>query len=356
MHTLRRSFVALALAAPLLAAPHDPGLSSVHVSRTAERVHVHAAFANADFQAAASLDRDGNGAIDAAELASAGPGLADLVTSRFVLRDGEILLPATLTAARIAENADVELELSFAAPSGTASVAFEAAFLQRLSRGHRCYTCFVDAGGEVVTDALLTPARNRFGLPTIDAAVASGFAQSWSFFVFGIEHILIGFDHLAFLLALLVAGVAWRRVVATITAFTIAHSITLLAAALGVLRLPSLLVEATIAGSIVVVAAANLLQGRRPAHRWPLAFAFGLVHGFGFAGVLADLRVGGDAALLPLVTFNLGVEVGQLAFALVVVPLLAFAARRPWGRRVPGVVSIAVGAAGLFWLGQRLTG
>jgi len=356
MHTLIRSAVALACAAPLLAAPHDPGLSSVHVSRTAERVHVHAAFANADFRAASSIDRNGDGAIDTAELAAAA-GLAELVASQFALRDGEILVPATLAAAHIAENADVELELSFAAPSSTASLAFEAVFLQRLSRGHRCYTCFVDAAGEVVTDALLTPARNRFGLPTIDAAATvAGFAQSWSFFVFGVEHILVGFDHLAFLLALLAAGVAWRRVVATITAFTVAHSITLLAAALGVLRLPPLFVEATIAASIVVVALANLLQGGRQSHRWPLAFVFGLVHGFGFASVLTDLRVGGSDAVLPLVTFNLGVEVGQLAFALVVVPLLALAARRPWGRSVPGFVSIAVGAAGLFWLGERLLG
>ena len=172
----------------------------------------------------------------------------------------------------------------------------------------------------------------------------------------GIDHILIGFDHLAFLLALLVGCRSWRRIVATITAFTIAHSLTLLGAATGLVRLPSLLVEATIAGSIVAVAAANLLQRGRAAHRWPWAFGFGLVHGFGFAGVLADLDVGGaqSAGLAPLLCFNLGVEIGQLAFTLAIVPLLRFAARRPRGAHVAPAVSLAVGILGCWWPCERL--
>jgi hypothetical protein len=143
--------------------------------------------------------------------------------------------------------------------------------------------------------------------------------------------------------------------VLTITAFTVAHSLTLLAAALGLVALPSLLVEATIAASIVCVALANLWQRGQASHRWPLAFGFGLVHGFGFAGVLADLGFTAEAALLPLLAFNLGVEAGQLLFAALTVPLLAWAGRR-FGAKVGLGVSVAVGLAGLGWLLTRRAG
>ena len=121
------------------------------------------------------------------------------------------------------------------------------------------------------------------------------------------------------------------------------------------MHLPSLLVEATIAASIVVVVAAcNLLARSRLAHGWPLAFGFGLVHGFGFAGVLADLSIGGPDMLLPLLTFNLGMEVGQLAFVCIAVPLLALAMRHRRGRAVPVLVLVGVGVAGVWWLCERL--
>ncbi len=146
----------------------------------------------------------------------------------------------------------------------------------------------------------------------------------------GIEHIFSGYDHLSFLLALLLVipvgatGVSVRRglgdVVRVVTAFTLAHSVTLLLAGLEVVRLPSRLVEPAIAASILFVAVENLL--RTPRHRFVLTFAFGLVHGFGFASILREVGLPPRGVLPSLLSFNLGVELGQLAVVALVAPML----------------------------------
>lgn len=341
--------IVLAAVVTLAAAPHDPGLSSLRVERVADAFVVHAAFANDDFRAAVAIDADNSGAIDAAELAAAQPLLERTVAPAFALGGrGPLSIVAVL-----ADNDDVELLLRFVpVPEGVLT----APFLERLSRGHRCYVAVVDAADAIISDALLSPLANEFMLPELSAP-ASGFGQAGLFFLLGVEHILLGFDHLAFLLALLAAGVTLGRALWTITAFTVAHSLTLIGASLGVVGLPSLLVEAIIAASIVWVAAANLLSKSSTApHRWPLALGFGLVHGFGFAGVLADLDVGAATSIVPLLTFNLGVEVGQLLFALLVVPMLWLVGLTVHGPRARAFVSITVGLAGIFWFVERVPG
>ena len=139
-----------------------------------------------------------------------------------------------------------------------------------------------------------------------------------------------------------------------VTAFTLAHSITLSLAALGVISLPSRLVESVIAAS-VVLAALNNLRGTIEGKRWIMAFGFGLIHGFGFASVLADLGLPQNALVLALVGFNVGVELGQLAIVAAFLPV-AFLLRRTWFYRV-GVLtggSILVAVVASWWLVQRL--
>jgi hydrogenase/urease accessory protein HupE len=355
MHRLAvRFLVAAALTAGLCA--HDPGLSSVHVTRSAAGVHVHAAFANADAAIATGLDADRDGAVDAAELTAGRTLLAGRVEREFVLRTAGATAPLRLVDAVLAENRDLELRLAADGVAPDAEVVLAIDLLQHLARGHRCYAAAVGDADTILADALLTVQTRSFVWPAATAGVAApGGGSGLQFFALGVEHILIGWDHLAFLLALLVATPRLRAAVATITAFTVAHSVTLAAAALGVVHLPVGPVELAIAASIVVAAGLNLapLRGRW-LHRWPLAFAFGLVHGFGFANVLAELRVGGGDIATPLLTFNLGVEVGQVVFAAVVLPLLAWWARRAGTRRVAIAVSLAVGAVGAFWSFERL--
>ena len=162
------------------------------------------------------------------------------------------------------------------------------------------------------------------------------FSQFVDYFREGVWHIWIGFDHILFLLALLLPAVVYRRegkwlaveglkpaffsVLKIVTAFTLAHSITLSLATLGVISLPSRWVESVIAASVVIAALNNVFPLFRD-RRWAMAFGFGLIHGFGFASVLSDLGLPGDTLVLALIGFNVGVEAGQLAIVAGFLPL-----------------------------------
>jgi hydrogenase/urease accessory protein HupE len=196
-------------------------------------------------------------------------------------------------------------------------------------------------------------------------ASPGAFEVAQTYTVLGIEHILAGLDHLLFVLALLLLVQGTRRLIATITAFTVAHSLTLFAATLGWLNLPSPPVEAVIALSIVFLAGeiVHARQGRpgltqrRP---WIVAFSFGLLHGLGFAGALAEVGLPPLSIPTALLFFNVGVEIGQLIFIAVVLGAIAVArriARRlkfkapSWWWRVP---PYAIGGIASFWLVQRV--
>jgi hypothetical protein len=168
-----------------------------------------------------------------------------------------------------------------------------------------------------------------------------------SFFPLGIEHILTGYDHLLFLLALMLRGGGLWSLLKIITAFTIAHSITLALAALDVVMLPSVLVESVIALSIAYVALENLLPRYAVSRRWAVSFLFGLVHGFGFSSVLREIGLPKENLLLSLLNFNLGVEVGQLTVVLLVVPILIRLKTKPWEPRLVATISGVIFAVGL---------
>ena len=173
------------------------------------------------------------------------------------------------------------------------------------------------------------------------------------FFALGVEHIWTGYDHLLFLFAVLLAGGGLARLAAIVTSFTVAHSITLGAAATGLVHLPVAPVEAVIALSIVYVAAENIL-GRGADRRAFVTFAFGLIHGFGFASVLAETALPAGEVVVPLLAFNLGVEAGQLAVLLAVVPLLATILRGPRAHAVKVALSAAIALCGAAWAFERL--
>lgn len=167
----------------------------------------------------------------------------------------------------------------------------------------RCILVVQAAGGAV--SAVLTPEQPRFRLRQ------SAWSRARGFFRLGVEHIVTGGDHLLFLLTLLLPGGSWVTHLKTVSAFTLAHSLTLSLSVLGYLSLPSGPVEIVIALSIAVAALWNLYP-RPQGRRWPLALVFGLVHGLGFAGALHERGVAGRDAVVPLLSFNLGVEAGQL--------------------------------------------
>jgi hydrogenase/urease accessory protein HupE len=194
----------------------------------------------------------------------------------------------------------------------------------------------------------------------VESATGTG-AVAWSYLVLGIEHILGGVDHLLFVLALLLIVRGGKRTLVTITAFTAAHSITLVAATLGWVHVPGPPVEAMIALSIVFVAAEVIhgirgrpgLTARAP---WVVAFSFGLLHGFGFAGALAEVGLPQTAIPVALLMFNVGVEVGQLLFVAAALALRELLARLPVARPAwtPYLVPYAIGSIAMFWVVERI--
>jgi hypothetical protein len=174
-----------------------------------------------------------------------------------------------------------------------------------------------------------------------------------NFFLLGIEHILTGYDHLLFLLALILRGGNLWSLFKIITAFTIAHSITLALAALNIVMLPERLVEATIALSIAYVAAENLFMRKAVSHRWAVSFLFGLVHGFGFSNVLRELGLPKEGLIWSLLNFNLGVETGQAVAVLIAVPILFWLRKFKWEPRAVVAMSVAVLAVGLVLFVER---
>ena len=220
--------------------------------------------------------------------------------------------------------------------------------------------------GAIQTERL-SPTKTAF---VVQAAPGAGEVAA-TYLGLGVEHILFGFDHLLFVLALVILVRDWRRVAVTVTAFTIAHSITLAAATLGFVNVPGPPVEATIALSIMLVAV-EILNARsgKPSFTvrlpWLVAFSFGLLHGFGFAGALAEVGLPQHAIPVALLFFNIGVEMGQLIFVAAVLSLiwiLQQAASRLLEEssvkrafdRLDGAIAYAIGGIAAYWLIERTT-
>ncbi|WP_234026919.1 HupE/UreJ family protein [Erythrobacter sp. HKB08] len=184
-----------------------------------------------------------------------------------------------------------------------------------------------------------------------------------TYFVLGVEHILAGWDHLLFVIALVLLVRGWKRVVAAATAFTVAHSITLAGASLGLVGLPARPVEAIIALSIVFLAwevlrAQRGEEGMTQRLPWVVAFLFGLVHGFGFAGALNEIGLPEGEVVAALLAFNIGVEAGQLLVVALVLLLLEAVRRIAHGALAPAVrvASYGIGITGAYWLVERVVG
>ena len=202
--------------------------------------------------------------------------------------------------------------------------------------------------------------------PSFTAKASPGaFEVAKTYTVIGIEHILLGFDHLLFVLALVMIVKSTRRLLVTITAFTVAHSITLSLATLGVLHVPGPPVEAIIALSIVFVAGEIIHQrqgregiaSRKP---WVVAFAFGLLHGLGFASALAQVGLPENSIPLALLFFNVGVEIGQVLFIIAVLAVYRLLTKLVAGRfelaRLAPIQAYAIGGLASYWVFERVSG
>ncbi len=346
--------LALMILATASAFAHDPGLSSARLKLDGEKIVARLTFSRDEIAIIEPMDADRDGTINKSEFDAALPRLESLARGSFALSlDGTELSPASVETS-LDESAAIHFDLSFTAARGSRLI-IRSLLIDKLARGHRQFLSLLDEGEITHAQRMLDASNNSF---ECDLA-ALPFSQSrphafWGFLSLGVEHILLGFDHLAFLLALLVAGGKAREAVKIITSFTVAHSITLGLATMNVFKISPGIVEPLIAVSIIYVGLENIFR-REIKRRWLLTFAFGLIHGFGFASALAEIGVGtGLQAVAPLLSFNLGVELGQIAIAALVLPLIWKLRQQPQFviRYVPAC-SILVALAGGYWLIER---
>jgi hydrogenase/urease accessory protein HupE len=372
----------LLLASVVLAGPHPNSISSsrVRVPPQRDRVLVEIVCEAPTLCEAVPIDRDGDKRLDPSELEAGWNAVRDYVAARYSVRwcDERETAPAPLSGSLVSlaeENADARpgssdtqwIALALEYPSARAVEGLRIRFrlFYETNPAHMDF-CEVAWEGEAPIpwkfnaendesafyDARLAAELDLAARPNM---LASSLGE-------GVQHILTGWDHLCFLLALVVASRGVKSLFWTVTAFTFAHSITLALAALDVLRVPGSWVEPAIALSIAYVAAMNLWWHKQRAP-WSEALGFGLIHGLGFAGLLAELLLDEPQKLRVLVGFNLGVEIGQVAVVAALLAAFAVArrvrgaARAPDARLAPAPLdrwlSWAVLLAGLYWLVER---
>jgi hydrogenase/urease accessory protein HupE len=293
----------------------------------------------------ARFDDDGSGRISREEIAAHETTLVALAQAGYVVRQSGERCAAELRQHKVgAESTMLDIHWVFACPKeGALSLALP--LLDELRTGHvHILTVRLPEGIQGAGLSREQPEWHERGRLWSDV---------WSFFVLGLEHIATGYDHLLFLFGLLLVATRLRALVLVVTSFTVAHSITLIGAALGAVSLPSRLVEPAIALTIAYVGAENLWK-KDPRHRPVLTFALGLVHGFGFAGVLSETALPERGRVLALLAFNLGVEAGQLAVVLALTPLLVWLARSRHATIVRRAGSAVVLACGLVWFVLRV--
>ena len=351
----------------LPAQAHKPSDSYLSIEVSKARVSGQWDIALRDLDFAIGLDADGDGRITWGETRAKHAEIAAYALARLAIRsDGAACrteVPQQLVD-RHTDGAYTVLQLSITCPNTPTQLSITYGLFADIDPQHRGLLK-LSALGQTRSAVFGPEAREQnFALKE-----TSAFSQFIDYAREGVWHIWIGFDHILFLLALLLPSVlVWHKprwhagerfrpafweVAKIVTAFTVAHSITLSLATLGWVSLPSRWVESAIAASVLLAALNNvwpLFQGRR----WLVAFCFGLIHGFGFASVLADLGLPPDALLLALVGFNLGVEGGQLAIVAVFLPL-AYSLRKHWvyQRLIFIGGSLLIAALAGVWLVER---
>ena len=292
------------------------------------------------------VDRNGDKIISPEEYAAAFDGVYAAILQHYSLSSSGEPVRVTRDGDELFADHVLLLRLTYLFPQQVLAVQMTSNLPDILGPAH-VHLASVSLSGRLQEQILDSRHRTAFFTQT-----SGSWWQTMGRFVWlGIQHIATGYDHLAFLLGLLIATATLKSLVKTITSFTVAHSITLALATFNIVVLPSRFTESMIAASILYVAAENLIR-RKSLDRWKLTFFFGLVHGFGFSNVLREMQLPRANLALSLFSFNLGVEIGQLVFVVLLFPALEDMMRsgRTWLRPA---ISIGIGLLAVYWLIQR---
>jgi len=370
MEKVALGFAALALVSlsSLRAEAHAIGLSTGEYSAKGESVTVKLAFARGEVASVLpNLDENRDGHVTALEVESAKKELQAKVLGRVHVTQGGAACAPVLLGAALTEQDGLTIDGRFDCASKEKPFDIDVVLLEDLSHGHRHVARAV---GVTTHDEVLYKGHSTFSVTSplgeagatpppaggaASAPAASSHASSaWSFFKMGVEHILTGYDHLVFLFGLVLLRARVKELLAVVTAFTIAHSITLAIATLGIFTPSPRFVEPAIALSIAYVGIENFFV-KDASKRWRITFPFGLIHGFGFAGALAEINLPRAQVPVALVTFNLGVEAGQLFAMSLVVPMVMLIRQKEWFEpKGVRVLSGAVALAGGIWFVMRI--
>ncbi len=298
------------------------------------------------------LDNDRNKDLSQIELQSAQQPIAALFAKRILVWQDKTPCHPTLTQTRLLEKDGVSVQMRYRCPSFSTPIRWQLDLLDDLAPGHR-HIAMIHADKKTHQQVFYRGQHQHLLDRQIHKATAQAYSPS-AFFVLGIEHILFGWDHLLFLFALILLGGSFRALLAVVTAFTIAHSITLSIAVFGYWTPSPKIIEPLIALSVAYVGLENFfLDDLR--RRWRLTFAFGLIHGFGFAGALETIQFPPQQTASSLFLFNLGVETGQIALLSLLLPLLHLARQKMWlNTRMVRILSAFVLFAGGYWFFARI--
>jgi hydrogenase/urease accessory protein HupE len=354
-----RTFLFAAFAAILATAAgsvhaHNAGVSSARIVVEGRTVEIEINALGRDFEQATGVRvAEKSGEINPVALSLTAPVISSYVGEHVAVLAGGQRCSAAAWTAKAAET-HVLLTTTWRCPPD-GELRYRSTLFQDVDPTARHVAVIASNGAE--RELVLDRNTQEMALAASGTSLFDVIAR---FLAAGIEHIFLGYDHIAFLLAVILWGETLWPLVKVVTAFTIAHSITLSLAALQIFAIPSTIVEPAIAASIMFVAAENFFS-RNIDRRWLVTFAFGLVHGFGFASALSEIGLPTNALVPALAAFNIGVEIGQVAIVALVFPLLLLADRImarggiSKGRR-PSLVyscSAVIFALGLYWLIER---
>ncbi len=366
--------MALATLVSVRAEAHAIGLSTGEYAAKGDSVTIKLAFARGEVASVLpNLDENRDGHVTAFEVESAKKDLENRVLGRVHVTRGDAKCAPVLLAAALTDQDGIVIDGRFDCATNdktekTAPRAFDVdlALLDDLSHGHRHVA---RVSGTTTRDEVLYKGHSSFAIAPDgrgpgDVTVAAGASDAkapattrssaWAFFKMGIEHILTGYDHLVFLFGLVLLRARLKELLAVVTAFTIAHSITLAIAVLGIFTPSPRFVEPAIALSIAYVGIENFFV-KDASKRWRITFPFGLIHGFGFAGALQEINLPRSEIPVALVTFNLGVEAGQLFAMSIILPMVILIRQKDWFEpKGVRVLSGAVALAGGIWFVMRI--
>jgi len=341
----RLLLVVLCLLAARSVAAHEIGLSRGQYTAHSDRLEARLTF-DADELGIATSEPPRAGALAVASEEAHAALLTRIVEHIEVRNRGGARCPGSLERIEPLDRGGVALTATYRCSDSLDAAGVQLAFWNELTPGHRHLASAAGQGEQI-----LYRDQPRLLLAATEPASLSPLA--WIHL--GVEHIIGGYDHLLFLLALLLVTPSLRTLTATVSVFTLAHSVTLALSTVDLLAPPPSLIECAIALSITYVGLENLTErAHRP--RYPIVFAFGLIHGFGFAGALAELGLPAARTPLALFSFNVGVELGQLALLAIAYPLVrGLSSRTPWfaPRAVPAL-SLCTALAGLVWFIERV--